>query len=66
MAKKVRASYRIESEIADMILAMANKYKIDKTMVVEIAVKHLYNNQSSLAAAFSPEPTTHQEPAHHA
>lgn len=58
MANKVRASYRIELEIDQMILDMASKYKIDKTLVLEIAIRQLYNNQSPLAAAFPTDAPT--------
>lgn len=57
MANKVRTSYRIDSEIADMISVMADKYKIDKTLVVEIAVRLLNSNQAPLIAAFPTDPT---------
>ena len=65
MANKVRASYRIDSDTADMISGMADKYKIDKTLVLEIAVRQLYKNQAPLVAAFQSEPPT-KEPTHHA
>lgn len=65
MANKVRASYRIDRDTAAMIIDMAAKYSIEKTMVIEIAIRQLYSNQTPLAAAFPVDrPITPKEAPH--
>lgn len=58
---KVRLSYRIDEDIAQMIADLAAKHRIEKTLVVEIAIRRLFDDPHVLDAAFpvaSPPPTT--------
>lgn len=61
MATKVRLSYRIDEDVARMITDLAAKHRIEKTLVVEIAIRRLFDDPAALEAAF-PVSTNPPEP----
>jgi len=58
MANKVRLSYRIDEDISQMVSELAKRHKIEKTLVVEIAIRQLYDDPSPLEAAFPASPVS--------
>lgn len=52
MANKVRLSYRIDEDVAQMIADLAAKHRIEKTLLVEIAIRRLFDDPHVLDAAF--------------
>jgi hypothetical protein len=52
MTNKVRLSYRIDASVAKMVEDMATKHRIEKTLVVEIAIRRLHDDPSVLEATF--------------
>ena len=59
---KVRLSYRIDEDVAQMIADLAAKHRIEKTLLVEIAIRRLFDDPHVLDAAFPVVPPTTPPP----